>query len=236
MARIRSVHPGLWTDERFVSVSPLARLLFIGLWNECDDQGSFAWSPLALRMRLLPGDNTDPGALLDELIAAGCIMRYELDARIYGAVRNFARFQRPKKPNSIHPQPPEVRNWCGNLSADGGGRMEEEGGRRGESRASAIPADFVPILTDAAKATVKVWPSGMLERELAKFVDHHRAKGSTFKDWQAAFRTWIANADEWRGRNGTARNGVGAGGRAEHGFTTALREAEANRWGSHDDR
>lgn len=30
--------------------------------------------------------------------------------------------------------------------------------------------------------------------ELPKFLDHHAAKGSKFKDWQAAFRTWLRNA------------------------------------------
>ncbi|BAI95829.1 hypothetical protein Sj15T_01680 [Sphingobium sp. TA15] len=112
MARIRSVHPGLWTDERFASVTPLARLLFIGIWNECDDMGSFEWSPLKLKMRLLPADNADAGALLDELAGAGCIMRYQIDGRELGAVRNFALFQRPKKPNSLYPQTPEVRKYC----------------------------------------------------------------------------------------------------------------------------
>lgn len=42
MSRIRSIHPGLWTDEAFVSLSPMARLFLMGLWNECDDMGSFA--------------------------------------------------------------------------------------------------------------------------------------------------------------------------------------------------
>jgi hypothetical protein len=37
----------------------MARLFFMGLWNECDDYGSFEWSPLKLKMRLLPGDNAD---------------------------------------------------------------------------------------------------------------------------------------------------------------------------------
>ena len=32
MARIRSIHPGIWTDEAFVELSALARLLYIGLW------------------------------------------------------------------------------------------------------------------------------------------------------------------------------------------------------------
>lgn len=111
MSRIRSVHPGLWTDERFVSLSPFARLLFIGIWNECDDQGSFEWSPLKLKMRILPADGEDVASLLNELVDAGSVISYEISDRKYGAVRNFQQFQRPKKPNSLYPQTSEVRNW-----------------------------------------------------------------------------------------------------------------------------
>ena len=39
MARIRSVHPGLWTDEAFVSASPMARLFCIGLWGGASKRG-----------------------------------------------------------------------------------------------------------------------------------------------------------------------------------------------------
>lgn len=36
-----------------------------------------------------------------------------------------------------------------------------------------------------------------LERETEQFLDHHRAKGSKFKDWTAAWRTWMRNAQKW---------------------------------------
>jgi DNA-binding transcriptional regulator YhcF (GntR family) len=32
---------------------------------------------------------------------------------------------------------------------------------------------------------------------LEAFIDHHTAKGSTFKDWDAAARTWWRNAKKW---------------------------------------
>lgn len=111
MSRIRSIHPGLWTDEAFVSLSPMSRLLLMGLWNECDDNGSFAWSPLTLKMRILPADSADAAALLEEMISASIVMRYEVAGKIFGAVRNFCQFQRPKKPNSIHPQTSTVEAW-----------------------------------------------------------------------------------------------------------------------------
>lgn len=111
MSRIRSTHPGVWTDERFVSVSAFARLLFMGIWNECDDYGSFEWSPLKLKMRVLPADMVDAAQLLDELHTAGSVMRYEVGGKQYGAVRNFCQYQRPKKPTHVHPQNDVVEAW-----------------------------------------------------------------------------------------------------------------------------
>lgn len=164
MSRIRSVHPGLWTDERFVSVTPLARLLFIGIWNECDDYGSFEWSPLKLKMRLLPADNVNAGELLAELTSAGVIRPYSLDGKQLGAVRNFGKYQRPKKPSSYYPQTPDIRAFCTEGSEltphiagsvpnefptsgenppqmeDGGGRMEEGSSDADASGAVAPPS------------------------------------------------------------------------------------------------
>lgn len=113
MARIRSIHPGIWTDEGFVSLSAYARLLLIGLWNECDDKGIFEWKPITLKMRIMPVDNVDVAVLLSEIETAGVVCQYTVDGKIYGAVRNFRKFQKPKTPNDVHPAPPRIRNYVG---------------------------------------------------------------------------------------------------------------------------
>lgn len=118
MARIRSVHPSLFTDEAWVSCSPLARLLYIGLMTDADDQGLFEWKPLQIRMRLLPGDNAEVAELLAELVAANLISGLESGGKKLGAIRYFRRFQRPKKPNSVFVLPAEWRTYVG-LSDDG---------------------------------------------------------------------------------------------------------------------
>jgi hypothetical protein len=128
MARIRSVHPGLFTDEAFASVSPLARILWIGIWTECDDQGAFEWKPLTLKMRILPGDNADVPALLAELASSDMVRSYTVGGRHYGLVRNFARFQRPKKPQSVHPIPDEFRTFTGSRVANSEPDDDEGGG------------------------------------------------------------------------------------------------------------
>lgn len=182
MARIRSVHPGLWTDERFASVSPMARLLFIGIWNECDDAGSFEWSPLKLKMRILPADNADAGALLAELEGAGCIMRYSVDGRELGAVRNFATYQRPKKPNSLYPQTDEVRKYCGHkgdpvpnqLPTSGkiAPQMEDGGGSSSSvpNGTAAAQPDPDKIFWDSAKAYLGPSKASLI----GKWVNQHK--------------------------------------------------------------
>lgn len=39
MARIRTIKPEFWTAEQVMELSRDARLLFIGMWNFCDDAG-----------------------------------------------------------------------------------------------------------------------------------------------------------------------------------------------------
>lgn len=158
MSRIRSVHPGLFTDEGFMGLSAVARVLLIGLWVEADDQGVFEWKPLTLKARLLPADVVDVSALLGELVAARFVRQFEHDGKSYGAVRNFRRYQRPKKPNATYHLPPEWRTFVG-LSANSteevphqfptegekSPQMEDGGGRREEGE-SVVPAAVAPAL------------------------------------------------------------------------------------------
>ena len=118
MARIRSNHPGRWTDEEFVTSSPLARLLLLGLENEADDYGVFSWKPITIKMRVLPADHVDVSDLLGELEANNKVRRFEFDGRSYGAIRNFCKFQRPKKPNQYNPLPKRLYSYVGYSGAD----------------------------------------------------------------------------------------------------------------------
>lgn len=46
MARIRSIHPGLYTDESFATLTMAARVLIIGIWNHADDGEALSGSLL----------------------------------------------------------------------------------------------------------------------------------------------------------------------------------------------
>lgn len=112
MPRIRSLHPGLFTDENYACLSFAARELLKGLWVEADDSGIFEWKPLTLKMRIFPADQVDVPDLLAELERAW-VRRFEVGGKSFGACKNFCRYQRPKKPNSIHPVPEEIKPYVG---------------------------------------------------------------------------------------------------------------------------
>jgi hypothetical protein len=118
MSRIRSLHPGQWTDENFVSCSPFARLLALAIRGECDDQGVFEWKPITIKMRLFPADDVDVSALLAELVDTNQVLAFEHDGKAYGLVRNFRKFQRPQKPNAIFPLPDRHRTYVGIAPVD----------------------------------------------------------------------------------------------------------------------
>jgi hypothetical protein len=82
-----------------------------------------------------------------------------------------------------------------------------------KARGSSLPANFEPELSGKTGAVVAGWPPGMLDAEIDQFRDHHTAKGTISKDWQASFRTWARNAEKWRAKDGQ-RNGNRNGGSA----------------------
>ena len=75
MAKGRMLRPEFWTDEKVVSLSPLARLLFLGMWNYACDNGHLDESILQLKMRVLPAESCDTAELLEEVIASGMVVR-----------------------------------------------------------------------------------------------------------------------------------------------------------------
>lgn len=112
MARIRTIKPEYWSDERMATVSLEARLLFLGLFNLSDDEGRLRGHPALIRGALFPYDDLTVAQVdgwLAELESAGRIQRYRVDGEAYVWVRNFAKHQKidHAAPSKL-PAPPEV--------------------------------------------------------------------------------------------------------------------------------
>lgn len=150
MARIRTVKPDFWADEKLASVSRDARLFFIGLFNFADDEGRLRGSPLLLRSQVFPYDlDVDTESLLRVLVEKSLIVRYEVAAESYVFVRNFSKHQKIDRPSpSVLPDPPREVSTRPRRKLDeaslleGKGREEEGSGKEGRAPpAAAAPPD-----------------------------------------------------------------------------------------------
>lgn len=109
MARARTLKPGFFKNESLAECSPLARLLFAGLWTLADRAGRLEDRPKRIRAEILPYDDGSVDEMLDELQAAGFILRYQAGEQRFIRVLNFSKHQNPhcREPESAIPAPDE---------------------------------------------------------------------------------------------------------------------------------
>jgi hypothetical protein len=108
MSRIRTIKPEIWTSEQVIACSPIARLLFIGLWNFCDDNGVHSASYIRLKAEVFPADNFNTPEIkiwINELINNELIREYMIDDKAYWIVTGWKKHQRIEKPTYRHPLP-----------------------------------------------------------------------------------------------------------------------------------
>lgn len=77
------------------------------------------------------------------------------------------------------------------------------GGERQAKRGRTLPDDFAP---SGAHRQLAARLGVDLDAEWEQFVDYHLAKGSAFKDWPAALRTWLRNARRYAPAGGNGRH------------------------------
>jgi hypothetical protein len=110
--RIRTIKPEFWSSAKMARVTREARLAFIGLWNEADDEGRLLGSPKRLAGSLFEHDaDVDAavmGGWLGQLESAGMIVRYEVKGTAYISIPGFGEHQRiDKRWASRLPSPPD---------------------------------------------------------------------------------------------------------------------------------
>ncbi len=108
MARIRTIKPEFFLHEGMAELSPVNRLLFIGLWTLADRQGRLEDRPKRIKASIFPYEEADVDAMLATLDEAGHIHRYEASGEAYIDIPGFSRHQRPhpKETSFALPEPP----------------------------------------------------------------------------------------------------------------------------------
>lgn len=207
MARIRSIKPEFWTDEKIVELSAYARLMFIGLWNFCDDSGRMTYSPKRIKMQIFPADPIDCSELLGEIRGASLIDVYVIDGVEYLAIKGFDKHQKidkrtasklPPPPNSPEfPRipPTEGKGVEGKGKEGNGGDNPPDGGapKKSKSRKQPLPADFA--ISDRVRKWATEKGYTRLEERFEHFVGKAKANGYTYADWDEGFMGAIR--DDW---------------------------------------
>ncbi len=78
--------------------------------------------------------------------------------------------------------------------------------KQGNKRGSQIPDSWEPTEKHVAKADET---NIDLADSVARFRDHHIAKGSVMKSWDAAFNTWLRNAKKFQDRDRANQSSAG---------------------------
>lgn len=197
MARIRTIKPEFFTSEDIVSLSPLARLLYIAIWCESDKEGRLVWKPVTFKLRYFPGDSCDMQAMCQEIIGAGLVVLY---GEGYAVIPSFKAHQHinPRESESNLPEPTVptkkarvVTRQSRDIDAQVGREGKGKEGNDEDATRVEVPEGFVGFweawpASDRKQAKGKcleVWKKARAERDAAMVLAHvERMKAS--QEWR----------------------------------------------------
>ncbi len=104
MARIRTIKPDFWTDEKIGTLRRDVRLLYIGLWNLADDKGVLKANPAFIKGQIFPYDeDLRIGSVkewIDSLENARMLVPFTYNGESYFIIRTFLAHQNINRPTA----------------------------------------------------------------------------------------------------------------------------------------
>jgi uncharacterized phage protein (TIGR02220 family) len=160
MARIRSIKPDFWTDEKIVELPYEVRLFFIGSWNFADDSGNLQRSAKKLKMQIFPADVIDCEPLIQTLIDAGLFIEYSVNDETFLHIKGFREHQvvnRPSKSSIPAPQESDLLSALTESSLTEG--KGEEGKGEDMSGTPDSVSDVIDYLNSKANRNFQAVPA-----------------------------------------------------------------------------
>jgi hypothetical protein len=224
--KMRGIKPEIWTDEKFVELSPHARLLFVGMWHYACDNGHLDDKPKQIKMRVLPTDSVDAAELVEEMVGLDMVERGDggltipklrdhqrIDNRYFTWCDRCALDEIPEPSRSKHPLAQRAHNvnTAGTRGDSEGSRMKE--GRKVKEGEGELVEFERPAGSSRKKASTKIpvdWQptdehktrctqEGIdLSTQVARFKAHAEANDRRQVNWNAAFTQWLLNVPEWQ--------------------------------------
>lgn len=170
MARIRSIKPEFWRDDKIADLpNRLAALFFIGIWNFADDEGKFKLSARALSLQMPIFRTREIAVYLRDLIQKGFIQVSECSQ--WGFITNW-KHQRIDKPILPKVKKEEIQ-W---LPIGDSGSLRESSGRttrKDRIGSDRIGEDRIPcaVVTENGEAGVgEILPKAKPEKSASSEV------------------------------------------------------------------
>lgn len=224
MPRIRTIKPEFWTAGQILECSRDARLLFIGLWNFCDDEGRHPLRLRQIKAEVFPADqDIDTEGIrrmLDELSANDLTRIYRCPEGEFIEVTGWKRHQkidRPqpaKYPSPNQPVSGDSTNARRTLALDRKGKEGKGEDRRKEDISAdgaekgphPFPDDFT--LTEDLEAYADRY--GLTRDEAEGVFEDLRnwalSKGKRQKSWPMTYQTFVRTESKRKAKgNGKAR-------------------------------
>lgn len=111
MARIRTIKPEFWDDEKLATIPRDARLLFIGMWNFSDDYSVVKGHPSWLRNKIFPYDDIKQAVFnewLECLVRIRAIIPFDHNGEKFFYIRTFKDHQNINRPSAMrNPEAPQ---------------------------------------------------------------------------------------------------------------------------------
>ena len=129
--------------------SPIARLMFIGMWNYADDHGRLPLSPKSIKAQVFPSDDISVEnirGMIDELSANGLVRSYLVDGKEYLLITGWhhQKIDKPQKPK--YPEPLDnSENVRRTVAPEGKGKEEKVDT---EAKASGADAPLDPSIPE----------------------------------------------------------------------------------------
>ena len=231
--RSRNIKPGFFENEDLAELDPYARLLFAGLWCYADREGRFEWRPKRIKALILPYNDVDVESLLMSLHVMTLILKYKIDEKEYGLIKNFKKhLPEPKSEHFVTLPMIDVnkiihhknesnneQNQCHDMSLkcnadslipdslipDSRARKKKES--KPKNSECLIPSDFK--ITDEMRNWFNKQEFIHIEIEHAtdEFVDYWKGEGKLKSDWGATWRNGMRNKEKWAKEAGQSREG-----------------------------
>lgn len=113
MARKRMISPEIWASSSFAELNNFAKLVFIGLISNADDEGKGEADPALLKSTLFPRDEkkrtADVKSALSEIARSTSTLFYSVEGKNYYILTKWKVYQKLDRPTpSKLPNPPDT--------------------------------------------------------------------------------------------------------------------------------